>query len=102
MPLTLVAPFSQVGELLHGENFILHDAMVAIEIGDPKMDVGLRRGDTRTAAELIAAGAAPADLPLRTQLAVLDRLFCMEATWQTGIMLSQTVFTSLYVLEPER
>ena len=104
-----VQPFLQqvcdgmaVGELLCGDTFNLHDAMIAIEIGDPKMDVGLRRGDARSAAQLIADGLAPVTLSLQQQVAVADRLLCMEATWHAGIMLSQTVFTSLYTLDTAR
>lgn len=104
-----VQPFLQqvcdgmaVGELLCGDHFSLQDAMIAIEIGDPKMDVGLRRGDPRSADELIAAGLAPVDLSLEAQLAVVDRLMSMEATWHSGVMLSQTVFTSLYLLDTAR
>jgi N-alpha-acetyltransferase 35, NatC auxiliary subunit len=92
----------QVDELLCQDNFNLHDAMIAIEIGDPKMDVGLRRGDTRSLEELIAAGLAPVDISLELQLAVIDRLMCMESTWHNGVVLSQTVFTSLYLLDTER
>jgi hypothetical protein len=92
----------QVGELLCRNNFNLHDAMIAIEIGDPKMDVGLRRGDNRSLEELLAAGLAPVDISLESQLAVIDKLMCMEYTWHNGVVLSQTVFTSLYLLDTER
>ncbi|KAH7619000.1 putative N-alpha-acetyltransferase 35, NatC auxiliary subunit [Nannochloris sp. 'desiccata'] len=92
----------QVGELLCRDNFNLHDAMIAVEIGDSKMDVGLRRGDTRSLGELIAAGLAPVDISLESQLAVIDKLMCMEATWHNGVVLSQTVFTSLYLLDTAR
>lgn len=32
-----------VGELLHGPSFSLFDSTTAIEIGDPKMDMGMHR-----------------------------------------------------------
>lgn len=35
-------------------------------------------------------------------LAVADRLFATEATWHQGLPLAQTVFTCLYMLQPER
>jgi N-alpha-acetyltransferase 35, NatC auxiliary subunit len=90
-----------IGELVAADTFRLHDAMLAIEIGDPKMDVGLRTGDSRSAAQRIAAGEAPTDLSPEAMQTVLDRLLAMEATWHTGSMLPQTVFTSLYLLDPE-
>ena len=31
----------QLGELLHGEEFSMFEAMSAVEIGDPKLDAGL-------------------------------------------------------------
>jgi hypothetical protein len=92
----------QVGELLCKDDFNLHNAMIALEIGDPKMDVGLRRGDTRSLEELIAAGLAPVDISLESQLSVIDKLMCMEDTWHNGVVMSQTVFTSLYLLDTER
>jgi len=91
-----------VGELLASDTFSLQDAMVAIEIGDPKMDVGLRRGDVPSAAELIAAGRAPLDLPPEQLLAVMDRLLAMEVTWHKGALLPHTVYISLYMLEQDR
>lgn len=32
-----------VGELLHGPSFSLFESTTAIEIGDPKMDMGMHR-----------------------------------------------------------
>lgn len=90
-----------LGELLHGENFSLYDSMTAIEIGDVKMDIGLRRdAGVPTAEELVASGAAPLDLPPTALLALMDRLLAMEATWHSGAMLPQTVYSSLYMLQP--
>lgn len=90
-------------ELVHGDHFSLHDAMMAIEIGDPRMDVGMRRGEKiRTLAQRIAANEAPNELPPGQLLAVIDRLMAMEVTWMLGAMLPQTVFTSIYVLDTTR
>jgi hypothetical protein len=91
------------GELLHGPSFSLFESTTAIEIGDPKMDIGLHRAqETRSAEELIAGGAAPVVLPPPQLLAVMDQLLCLEATWHTGSMMPQTVFASLYMLQPDR
>jgi hypothetical protein len=93
----------RVGELLHTEEFSLFDSMTAIEIGDIKMDIGMRRDEeVGTAEDLIAQGNAPLDLLPRQLLAVMDRLLVLEATWHTGSMLPQTVFTSLYMLQIDR
>lgn len=91
-----------VGELLAAETFNLHEAMNAIEIGDAKMDVGMRQGEVRPAAELINDGQAPINLAPADLLALLDRLMAMEVTWYTGALLPQTVFTSLYILDTNR
>lgn len=91
------------GELLHGPSFSLLESTTAIEIGDPKMDIGLHREqETRSIEELIATGGAPVALPPPLLLATMDRLLCLETAWHTGSMLPQTVFTSLYMLQPDR
>lgn len=92
-----------VGELLHGPSFSLFESTTAIEIGDPKMDIGLQRGEeSGSPEELIAAGAAPVTPPPPQLLAILDRLLVAEAAWHKGAMLPQTVFSSLYMLRPDR
>lgn len=101
--LAAVCAGMSVGELLHGETFSLFDSTTAIEIGDAKMDAGFNRNEeVGTVEELIAGGAAPVSLPPRLLLAVMDRLLVLEATWHAGSMLPQTVFTSLYMLQPDR
>lgn len=92
-----------VSELLHSPSFSLFESTTAIEIGDPKMDIGLHRSqETGSVEELICGGGAPLALPPPLLLALLDRLLCLEATWHTGSMLPQTVFASLYMLQPDR
>jgi hypothetical protein len=96
-----------VGALLEAPAFSLLDAMTAIEIGDAKMDAGLRGGGAAAPAPapeaLAAAGAAPAELAPRALLALLDRLMAAEATWfAAGAMIPTSVFASLYLLLPAR
>lgn len=105
-----VQPFLQrvcdsmaMDEMVHDKQFSLFDAMNAIEIGDPKMDIGLlHERPAATVAELAHAGLAPVDVNEKTIVAIGDRLMQMEATWQSGSVLGMTVFTSLYILDPRR
>jgi hypothetical protein len=43
-----------------------------------------------------------ASLSSADALAVADRLFAAEATWHQGHSLAQTVFTCLYMLQPDK
>ena len=86
------------GELVHNEHFSLFDAMSAIEIGNPKMDPGpLQPTQTRSLEE-----EAPLRLSNSMTVKVIDQLMAQEASWYGGNTLSQTVFTCLYMLHPER
>lgn len=87
--------------VLHTDGFSLFEAMSAVEIGNEKMDVGLQ-AVPMTLDQLLEAGAAPTELSPQQTLAVMDRLFEMEATWHNGGSLAQTVYTCLYMLRPER
>lgn len=88
-------------EMVHDQQFSLFDAMNAIEIGDPKMDIGLLyERPATTISELARAGTAPIDVNEETIAAIGDRLLQMEATWLSGSILGMTVFTCLYVLDP--
>lgn len=91
-----------VGELIHGENFNLFEAMSALEIMDPKMDSGMRTYGYNSVEEAIESGAAPIKLHLLQTIDVMDHLLACEATWHKGHSLAQTVFTCLYLLNVER
>lgn len=69
--------------------------------GDPRMDAGADR-DCRTAAELVAGGAAPQALSDAQIIGVMDRLAACEAAWHAGHFLPQSVYTCLYMLLPDR
>ncbi len=115
---------SDTKTVIHGEAFSLFEAMSAVEIGEAivlssdepsrehdgppaaragnkKMDVGMQ-AQPKTIDELLEAGMAPTDLSPKQRLAVMERLLEMEATWQTGGSLAQTVFSCLYMLKPDR
>ncbi|KAG0578924.1 hypothetical protein M758_4G058200 [Ceratodon purpureus] len=91
-----------VGELVHGENFSLFEAMSALEIMDPKMDAGMATTGFKTFEEAIESGAAPIQLTIPQLVDVFDHMFACEATWQNGHALAQTVFSCLYLLNVER
>lgn len=92
----------KLGDILHGEDFSLQQAMSAVVIGAPKMDAGISGGRARTPAELIADGCAPLDLSWEAVLGIMDKLMAMEASWMAGFALTQTVYTCLYMFDLER
>ncbi|KZT74069.1 Mak10-domain-containing protein [Daedalea quercina L-15889] len=78
--------------LLMTETFSLLDAMSAFEIGEPRMDSGM----------ITAPEQRPPFDPLTPLLPqeicwILDRAFACEMEWHTGLSLTQTVYTVLYV-----
>jgi hypothetical protein len=93
-----VSASMNIGQLLHDKVFSLEQSMQAIEIGVPKMDVGMNRDPlSKTAEQLIADGAAPVSPPPSHLLAILDSLLAAEATWHTGSLLPLTIYSSLYM-----
>lgn len=86
------------GQMVHDEDFNLAEAMLAIEVGEARMDMGMVGRDAPSAEELLASGAARADLSEGEILALARALFRAEATWHKGSMLPLTVFTSLHLL----
>ena len=82
-------------ELVSDAGFSLLGAMSSLQVGDAKMDLGLR--PARTAADRIRAGKAPLRLRLAQCLDVCDRLLRRYATWLAGHTLAQTVFDCLYL-----
>lgn len=87
------------GEMVHGENFSLAEAMAALEIMDPKMDTGMNAGDILTLDERIEQSKIPQDSTLSVQqiLGIMDQLMVLEAAWYGGHSLAQTLFTCLYM-----
>ncbi|EKM56096.1 uncharacterized protein PHACADRAFT_122281 [Phanerochaete carnosa HHB-10118-sp] len=73
--------------------FTLMDSMSAFEIGEPRMDSGmlLEQDNTRPAFEPLTP-LLPEELCW-----IIDRSFACEMGWYAGNMLSQTVYTLLYV-----
>ena len=86
------------GGLLHGPLFSLHDAMLAVELGDPKLDAGARGG--RGAGAVATPPTAP-PTPAAAA-AALDDLAAQEAAWHAGGSLSTTLLTHPWMLWPER
>ena len=90
-----------VGGLLHGPTFSLHDAMLAVEVGDPKLDAGARGGEEEEDAGE-EEGASPAPLAARAALAALDDLAAQEAAWHAGGSLGTTLLTHAWMVDPGR
>jgi len=90
------------GELVHVAGFSLFHSMNALQIMDPKMDVGVNAASLRTARELVSLGRAPLDLSDEDATYVFDALLACEATWHRGQALATTVHTCLYVHDRER
>ena len=109
------------GGLLHGPLFSLHDAMLAVEVGDPKLDAGAARGGEPTedkggamqstsststtstsTSTSTSARTASARLSATDAVAALDGLAAAEAAWLAGGCLGTTVLTCLFMLRPQQ
>ena len=91
-----------VGGLLHGPLFSLHDAMLAVEVGDPKLDAGARVARGEEEAGGADDNAALPPLTPADAVAALDDLAAQEAAWHAGGSLSTTLLTHVFVLVPDR
>jgi len=94
------------GQMVHPDNFDLFHSMNALQILDPKMDVGMApppgEPPLRTSTQLIADGRAPLDLSDDDAVYVFDALLACEATWHHGQSIATTVYTSLYLHDLDR
>uniref|UniRef100_A0A3Q2CIW7 N-alpha-acetyltransferase 35, NatC auxiliary subunit n=1 Tax=Cyprinodon variegatus TaxID=28743 RepID=A0A3Q2CIW7_CYPVA len=95
-----------LGELLHDKLFGLFEAMSAIEMMDPKMDAGMIGNQVNRKVlnfeQAIKEGAIKVkDLSLPELIGIIDTCFCCLITWLEGHSLAQTVFTCLYVHNPD-
>lgn len=84
----------RAGELVARDDFAPEQAISAVEIGDPRMDLPL------TAAchipSLLAAGRMPLDVGMAAAAALLDALTFKLLQWWRGHSLQQTLQTVLY------
>lgn len=91
----------EVGQMIHGEAFSLFEAMSAVELGDAKMDSGIKSACITL--DELAQQTPPVDkLTPETVLPVVDRLLQLQASWHQGSSLAQTVYACLYMMEPDR
>jgi hypothetical protein len=84
-------PEMQVGEMIHPPNFSLFAAMSAIELMEPKMDVGCRPSHK------LYETALPAMLSDEELIQICDELLARMATWMSAHTLPQTIFSCAYV-----
>ncbi|XP_077988706.1 N-alpha-acetyltransferase 35, NatC auxiliary subunit-like [Glandiceps talaboti] len=96
----------ELGELLHDKDFGLFEAMSAIEMMDPKMDAGMLCNQANRKVlnleQSIEAGTVKVkDLSLQEVIGIIDSTLACIVTWLEGHSLAQTVFTNLYLHNPE-
>ncbi|CAK9830939.1 N-alpha-acetyltransferase 35, NatC auxiliary subunit [Anthophora retusa] len=97
----------ELGELLRDELFGLFEAMSAIEMMDPKMDVGMlcNRGNNKpcTFTQAVESGALKLDnLTPAEVIGIIDSTYACIVSWLEGHSLAQTVFTNLYLHQPSQ
>lgn len=80
----------QVGEMIHPESFNLYTAMSAIELMNPKMDIGC--GTVRNVKDVVL----PSHLSDIQLINIMDKLFACEMSWLDAHTLPQTVFSCVY------
>ncbi|RWS18030.1 N-alpha-acetyltransferase 35: NatC auxiliary subunit-like protein [Dinothrombium tinctorium] len=94
----------KLGELLHDEMFGLFEAMSAIEMMDPKMDAGMlcnRSKKVLNFDQALACGKLKVNnLTIEEQIGIIDDTCGCLITWLEGHSLAQTVFTNLYLHNP--
>ncbi|XP_055838037.1 N-alpha-acetyltransferase 35, NatC auxiliary subunit homolog [Episyrphus balteatus] len=94
-----------LGELAQDDVFGLFEAMSAIEMMDPKMDVGMgyNKNDAppHTFETAVAAGILKLeDLENAELIGIFDALFSCIVSWLEGNSMDQVLFTCLYLHSP--
>ncbi|KAF8384085.1 natc-1 [Pristionchus pacificus] len=91
----------ELGELVMGENFTLHEAMSAIELMDPKMDGGCFRLRVHPTVEDVVAQGWLRGMPDDEVLATVDATFACLVSWMEGAFIAQTLHTNLLMTDPD-
>lgn len=92
---------------MHDDLFGLFDAMSAIEMMDPKMDAGMlcNRGSNKpyTFSQAASNGIIKLDdLTPAEIIGIIDSTYACIVSWLEGHSLAQTVFTNLYLHQPDQ
>eukprot|EP00002_Diphylleia_rotans_P018664 TRINITY_DN3612_c0_g1_i3.p1 TRINITY_DN3612_c0_g1~~TRINITY_DN3612_c0_g1_i3.p1 ORF type:complete len:628 (-),score=113.17 TRINITY_DN3612_c0_g1_i3:516-2399(-) len=90
----------QVGQLIHRPGFTMNEAMLSIEVMDPKMDAGMSASVCPRFEDRLENGQIPLELTKDEVLAVMDELISLEVAWLDGLPVVQTIFTCLYMHKP--
>mmetsp|Transcript_23644 Transcript_23644/g.67858 ORF Transcript_23644/g.67858 Transcript_23644/m.67858 type:complete len:757 (-) Transcript_23644:64-2334(-) len=91
-----------LGEMLESPQFRLYDAMSAIEIMDPKMDSGFNSGADMTLDRAEAEDVVSRSLTHEQMITVWDHLLMYYLLWLDGHTIVQTIFSCLYLQDPQR
>ena len=83
------------GEMMAHAYFSLKGSLSALELMDPKMDVGMIK-DVLTIEKAKADGLIPDDLTNEQVLIIMDQLLACEATFHLGQSIGHSIFTCLY------
>lgn len=91
-----------VGELSHNRLFSLTEAMCAIELMDPKMDLSVQiKRPILNVKEAVATGKMEMkDIEYAEMLGIMDETWSAFVTWLDGENLIETVFINMYLLMP--
>uniref|UniRef100_A0A1I7VXJ2 Protein MAK10 homolog n=1 Tax=Loa loa TaxID=7209 RepID=A0A1I7VXJ2_LOALO len=87
------------GELVMADDFQLSEAMSAIELMDPKMDIGMKPFDPSIAFEsLIATGRLNiTNMDEREMIATMDAMLASLISWLEGNSIAQTLLTCVFL-----
>eukprot|EP01027_Heterolobosea_sp_BB2_P010033 GEZU01014769.1.p1 GENE.GEZU01014769.1~~GEZU01014769.1.p1 ORF type:complete len:209 (-),score=28.24 GEZU01014769.1:27-593(-) len=94
-----VSEVLEIGEMVHNDDFNLYEVMTAIEIMDPKMDVGCS-AEIKSIEERLEDGSLPIEedkLTIAQIIAIMDKIFITEMLYHRGYTMPQTIFTCLYL-----
>lgn len=93
-----------IGEIIMDSSFTLHETLSSVEVMDPKMDSGINHANVKGLEESERLGILPiaSELSLENVLFIMDKLLAAEILHFQGYTLIQTLFSCLYLHDPNR
>ncbi|TPX38053.1 hypothetical protein SmJEL517_g00062 [Synchytrium microbalum] len=88
------------GQLIRADLLSLFEAMTAIQIMDPKMDMGLDIPSAEERGKLDEDSMQRKELSLQDVLSIIDELYAQEMSWLSGTALPLSLFTCVYLHKP--